>query len=404
MLGQQLPVGHNGSGNVHVHIVINSLRIEEVPFMPYMDRPCDTQPGMKHRCTNAAMEYFRAEVMEMCHDAGLYQIDLLNGSKNRVTEREYWAKKKGQLALDEENAVLVEQGLPIKQTKFETDKDKLREEIRKALSDAFSFEDFAEKLLRRGITVKGSRGRLSYLTPDRTKAITARKLGDDFDKTAVFAAFVRNAKQVRAKKPLVHSAPTMQDFIKQQNSVSRMVDMEAAKAKGKGYEHWAKINNIKQMSKTLNFISDNGIETYAQLEEFENNILREFGKQSEEIKAVETEIKETLVLIKNVEIYMNLKPVYDAYKQSKNKTKYQEEHSAEIILFEKAIKELKEANFPHIKDLRMKYSDLSDRKKILYSEYKKLKQKVKEIHTIKSNIDTILGASHRKDREKSALL
>ena len=94
------PDGHNGSGNVHVHIVINSLRIMEVPFMPYMDRPCDTQPGMKHRCTNAAMEYFRSEVMEMCHDAGLYQIDLLNGSKTRVTEREYWAKKKGQIALD----------------------------------------------------------------------------------------------------------------------------------------------------------------------------------------------------------------------------------------------------------------------------------------------------------------
>lgn len=201
--------------------------------MPYMDRPCDTQPGMKHRCTNAAMEYFRAEVMEMCHDAGLYQIDLLNGSKTRVTEREYWAKKKGQLALDEENAELAEQGLSIKQTKFETDKDKLREEIRIALSDAVSFEDFAEKLLRRGITVKESRGRLSYLTPDRTKPITARKLGDDFDKAAVFAIFVRNTKQVRAKKPLVHSAPTMQDFIKQQNSVSRMVDMEAAKPRVK---------------------------------------------------------------------------------------------------------------------------------------------------------------------------
>ena len=90
------------------NIVINSLRIEEVPFMPYMDRPCDTQPGMKHRCTNAAMEYFRAEVMEMCHDAGLYQIDLLSGSRTRITEREYWVKKKGQLALDEENATLAE--------------------------------------------------------------------------------------------------------------------------------------------------------------------------------------------------------------------------------------------------------------------------------------------------------
>lgn len=189
--------GHNGSGNIHVHIVINSLRIAEVPFMPYMDRPCDTKAGMKHRCTTAAMEYPRAEVMEMCHNAGLYQIDLLNGSKTRVTEREYWARKKGQLALDAENAVLAEQGLPIKQTKFETDKEKLRKEIRMVLSDSVNFEDFAEKLLRRGITVKDSRGRLSYLTADRTKPITARKLGDDFDKTTVFAVFAENAKLLK---------------------------------------------------------------------------------------------------------------------------------------------------------------------------------------------------------------
>ena len=135
----------------------------------------------------------------MCHREGLYQIDLLNGSRNKVTEREYWAKRKGQAKLDKENAVLLAEGIAPRQTKFETDKDKLREEIRKALSDAVSFEDFAAKLLRRGITVKESRGRLSYLTSDRTKAITARKLGDDFDKTAVFAAFVRNAKQVRTK-------------------------------------------------------------------------------------------------------------------------------------------------------------------------------------------------------------
>ena len=100
--------------------------------------------------------------------------------------------------------------MPIKQTKFETDKGKLREKIRMALSDTVSYEDFAEKLLRRGITVKESRGRLSYLTPDRTRPITARKLGDDFDKTAVFAAFVRNAKQARTKTPLVHYAPTIE--------------------------------------------------------------------------------------------------------------------------------------------------------------------------------------------------
>ena len=149
-------------GNIHVHIVINSLRIAEVPLLPYMERPADTREGCKHRCTDAAMEYFKAEVMEMCHRENLYQIDLLNGSKNRVTEREYWAKQKGQAALDKENASLAATGEPPKLTKFETDKEKLRRTIRTALSSALSFEDFSGKLLQQGVTVKESRGRLSY--------------------------------------------------------------------------------------------------------------------------------------------------------------------------------------------------------------------------------------------------
>ena len=186
------PDGHNHSGNIHVHIVINSLRIEAVPLLPYMDRPADTKDGCKHRCTDAAMEYFKSEVMEMCHRENLYQIDLLHGSKNRVTEREYWAQKKGQLALDKENAAREATGQPTKPTKFETDKAKLRRTIRQALSQATSFDEFSSLLLREGVTVKESRGRLSYLTPDRTKPITARKLGDDFDKalSGVEAVFV----------------------------------------------------------------------------------------------------------------------------------------------------------------------------------------------------------------------
>ena len=128
------PDGHNHSGNIHVHIVINSLRIAEVERKPYMDRASDTRTGDKHRCTAAAMRYFRSEVMEMCHREGLYQIDLLNGSKNKVTEREYWAKRKGQAKLDKENAALLAEGITPRQTKFETDKDHLRQTIRQALT------------------------------------------------------------------------------------------------------------------------------------------------------------------------------------------------------------------------------------------------------------------------------
>ena len=189
------PDGHNHSGNIHVHIIINSLRIEEVPLLPYMDRPADTKAGCKHRCTDAAMEYFKAEVMEMCHRENLYQIDLLHGSKNRVTEREYWAQRKGQAKLDKQAAAQPAGEQPPKPTKFETDKEKLRQTIRAALSSAVSFDDFAGKLLQQGVTVKESRGRLSYLAPERTKPITARKLGDDFDRAAVLALLEQNAQR-----------------------------------------------------------------------------------------------------------------------------------------------------------------------------------------------------------------
>ncbi len=171
------PDGHNHSGNIHVHIVINSLRIEEVPFCPTWTGQPTRKQGCKHRCTDAALRYFKAEVMEMCHREGLYQIDLLNGSKNRVTDREYWAQKKGQAALDKQNAPMIADSITPRQTKFETDKEKLRQTIRKALATAASFDEFSSLLLREGVTVKESRGRLSYLTPDRTKPITARKLG-----------------------------------------------------------------------------------------------------------------------------------------------------------------------------------------------------------------------------------
>ena len=170
-----------------------------MPFLPYMDRPADTKVGCKHRCTDAALRYFKSEVMEMCHREGLYQIDLLNGSKNRVTDREYWAQKKGQAALDKQNAPMIAGGITPRQTKFETNKEKLRQTLRKALATAASFDEFSSLLLQEGVTVKESRGRLSYLTPDRTKPITARKLGDDFDRAAVLAVLEQNAARATEK-------------------------------------------------------------------------------------------------------------------------------------------------------------------------------------------------------------
>ena len=291
--------GHNHSGNIHVHIVINSLRIEEVPLLSYMDRPADTRAWCKHRCTDVAMEYFKAEVMEMCHRENLYQIDLLNGSKNRITEREYWAQKKGQLALDKENAAALAAGQPVRQTKFETDKAKLRQTIRNAMNEATTFDEFSALLLQQGVTVKESRGRLSYLTPDRTKPITARKLGDDFDKAAVLVLLTQNAHRAAEQSKAILEYPAAVKKLSQgekttkttpaDNTLQRMVDREAKRAEGKGvgYDRWAAKHNLKQMAATVTAYQQYGFSSPEELDEACSAAYAAMQESLTELKQVE---------------------------------------------------------------------------------------------------------------------
>ena len=213
------PDGHNHSGNIHVHIVIGSIRTREVERKPYMQKPRDWREGMKHSSTAQTMRHLRVEVMELCEGAGLYQIDLLNGSKERVSEAEYWARKRGQLKLDRENAVLLAAGQQPKQQKFETVKDTLRKQISSVLYRATSFEDFSDKLMQQyGIAVKESRGRLSYLPAGRTKFIRAKHLGDKFEKEQVLAALAQNIRLAPTIQPIATDKP---------DKIQKLVDIQA---------------------------------------------------------------------------------------------------------------------------------------------------------------------------------
>ncbi|WP_251353681.1 relaxase/mobilization nuclease domain-containing protein [Hominisplanchenecus murintestinalis] len=405
------PDGHNHSGNIHVHIVINSLRIEEVPLLPYMERPADTREGCKHRCTDAAMEYFKAEVMEMCHRENLYQIDLLNGSKNRVTEREYWAKRKGQAALDKENASHAVTGEPPKQTKFETDKEKLRRTIRAALSSAVSFEDFSGKLLQQGVTVKESRGRLSYLTPDRTKPVTARKLGDDFDRAAVLETLTQNAQNAAraAEKPTPRqeyprSIRSRLERAKaavnapKQDGVQRMVDIAAKKAegKGKGYEKWATLHNLKQMAATMSIYEESGFSSPEELEAALAAASASLHETTGKLKAAESTLREKKDLQKQLLAYIKTKPARDGLKAQKTEKackNYREQHESDFMIAEAATRYFKAqgiSKLPASKTLQAEIEQLTREKNSLYNEYREKKENVRELQTVKNNIDQIL--------------
>ncbi len=228
------PDGHNHSGNIHVHIVIGSIRMREVERKPYMQKPRDWCEGMKHSSTAQTMRHLRVEVMELCEGAGLYQIDLLS-SKVRVSEREYWMKRRSQMKLDRENAALLATGQQPTQTKFETAKEVLRRQISEVLNVATSFEDLSDRLLQQyGITVKESRGRLSYLPAGRTKFIRARSIGEKFEKELVLAALKANTERKR----------TIQS---KSDRIGKLIDIQAKLKQGKGigYERWAKNTTSK---------------------------------------------------------------------------------------------------------------------------------------------------------------
>ena len=447
------PDGHNHSGNIHVHIVINSLRIEEVPFLPYMDRPADTKAGCKHRCTDAALRYFKSEVMEMCHREGLYQIDLLNGSKNRVTDREYWAQKKGQAALDKQNAPMIAGDITPRQTKFETNKEKLRQTIRAALSAATSFEDFSSLLLREGVTVKESRGRLSYLTPDRTKPITARKLGDDFDRAAVLAVLEQNAARATEKAAaipeyprhgktgiqptkapqtapklvgassisfaspqagkLTHSAasplPAKPDGFAGAPSVQRLVDIEKklAEGKGRGYERWATMHNLKQMAATLNVYQEYGFTSPEQLEAAVDTAYQEMRQTSGKLKTLETKLQGKKELQQQVLAYAKTKPARDglrAQKSQKARDAYRQANESDFIIADAAARYFKAhgiTKLPARKALQAEIEQLISEKDGLYNTYHEQKQRFKELQTVKRNIDQILRREepHRRKEQ-----
>ena len=428
------PDGHNHSGNIHVHIVINSLRIEEVPFLPYMDRPADTKAGCKHRCTDAALRYFKSEVMEMCHREGLYQIDLLNGSKNRVTDREYWAQKKGQAALDKQNAPMIAGGITPRQTKFETNKEKLRQTLRKALATAASFDEFSSLLLREGVTVKESRGRLSYLTPDRTKPITARKLGGDFDRTAVLAVLEQNAQRgVTVRYTPQHQAaraaeqtaaiPEYPAAVKKplqgekaakttpaDNTLQRMVDREAKRAEGKGVGHdrWAAKHNLKQMAATVTAYQQYGFSSPEELDEACSAAYAAMQESLAWLKQVEKTLNGKKELQRQVLAYSKTRPVRDGLKQQKNakaKAAYRQKHESDFIIADAAARYFREngiSKLPSYKSLQAEIESLIKEKNSGYNDYRAKREEYRRLQTVKGNIDQILRRSEPQRRKEQS--
>ena len=387
------PDGHNHSGNIHVHIVIGSIRTREVERKPYMQKPRDWREGMKHSSTAQTMRHLRVEVMEMCESAGLYQIDLLNGSKERVSEAEYWARRRGQMKLDRENAALTAAGQQPKQKKFETVKDTLRKQISSVLYRATSFEEFSDRLMQQyGITVKESRGCLSYLPSGRTKFIRAKHLGDKFDKAEVLTALNANAE----RKHTVMLKP---------DKIGKLIDIQAKLAEGKGigYERWAIKFNLKAMAQTLLLLQEKGLTDEDALNQRIEELRTTFHESSDVAKDLEDRMKANKELRYNIAAYTSTKSVAQQLKTAKRPAAFEDQHRAELTAYRAAAAYFKANNItklPSLKKLEAEYEQLASEKAKFYEQYKEAKAELLKLQTAKQNVASFFREEKQTQQER----
>ena len=387
------PDGHNHSGNIHVHIVIGSIRMREVERKPYMQKPRDWREGMKHSSTAQTMRHLRVEVMELCEGAGLYQIDLLNGSKERVSEAEYWARRRGQQKLDLANVALDATGQPPQQKKFETVKDILRKQISSVLYRTTSFEEFSDRLMQQySITVKESRGQLSYLPAGRTKFIRAKHLGDKFDKAAVLATLQANAE----RKPQVQF---------KQDTIGKLIDIQSRMTEGKGigYKRWLTKHNLKVMAQTVNLLQEKRLTDEDALNQRIADLETKYHDALAVVKELEGRMKTNNKLRYHIAAYTSTKNVAQQLKPAKRPAVFEEQHRAELTAYRVAAAYFKAndiTKLPSPKKLEAEYAQLASEKAKFYEQYKETKEELLKLKTARQNVASFFREEEQTQQER----
>ena len=416
--------GHNESGNIHVHIVINSLRKYDVPQESYMEFACESKAGYKHHLSIAYLAHLKQDVMDMCQKEGLHQVDLLSPAERKITEKEYWAQRRGQEKLDKLNQKMLEDGITPKETRYQTEKQFLRDAIDDAASTARSPEEFAKILDKKyHIIFKISRSRYSYLHPGRKKYITGRNLGTRYKEDFLLQTFKENAKslsdrKMKTEEPQVPStvkdlqtalSPDASDipvpFIFIKSDLRLVIDLQTCiKAQqSEAYAQKVKLSNLKQMAQTLAYIQEHG---YNSLEDFHTAL----DQASDQTSAARKSLKDTEQQLKNVNEqihftgqYLAYKNVYADYRKSRNKDKFYEEHRAELSLYDTALRTLKEKSvgnkLPSMKALYAEKDRLIELRDMQREDFSNRRDYERELRTVSANIDMILGKSHEQEQQ-----
>ena len=416
--------GHNESGNIHVHIVINSIRKYDVPEEPFMEYACESKAGYKHHLSTAYLNHLKQEVMVMCQKEGLHQVDLLTPAERKITEKEYWTQRRGQEKLDKLNQKMHEDGITPKETKYQTEKQFLRDAIDNAAGIAKSPEEFSKILEEKyRIIFKISRGRYSYLHPDRKKYVTGRNLGTRYEEDFLMKTFMGNTKSLSKKKnnvqeqPVSDTATNLQQalssdssqisvpFIFIKSDLQLVIDLQTCiKAQqSEAYAQKVKLTNLKQMAQTVAYIQEHGYDTRADFNAALTNAESQTSLARKKMKDTEQQLKNVNEQIHFTGQYLAYKDLYTQYRKSRNRNKFYEEHKAELSLYETALRILKEKSngqkLPSMKSLYAENDRLTELREVQRSDFYSHRDQERELRTVDANIDMILGKKPERGQE-----
>lgn len=368
------PDGHGNAGNIHVHIVLNSVRAFDVPEQEFMERPADHLAGNKHHVTKDFLEYLKKKTMEMCQQENLNQVNLLAPAKVRITDKEYWAQRRGQRRLDEKNAA---EGRPL--SRYETQNMILRKQIMTTMMDSQSLAEFERKLLSNyGILIQESRGQICYHLPDRAKPIRGKTLGTDFQKRAILAYFAVGYRI---------SSDT------QIHAVSDPYATEKART-NEYYARTIKTDNLKQMAKSMIFLQEHGL-TEEELNERYEIAKSDLAALTAKRKELEQRIKQLKSVDYALKQYYGTRKTHDAYRHADNQKKFREEHFAPLSIYDAAVKELRSVygkeKFPSRKEVQAQLAAAQAEYHEVYEDYCAARSRQSEIRNFRTNYYEIVG-------------
>ena len=271
-------------------------------------------------------------------------------------------------------------------------KQKLKIAIDRLIPVSADLDDLLRRLEAEGYEIR--RGKyISFRAPGQERFTRCKTLGESYTEE-VLAERINGRVILKTPKP-------------ERTSVSLLIDIEnCIKAQqSAGYERWAKIENLKRAARTMVFLDQNGIARYTDLQQKIAELQDGQEQTAAALKAAESRLSDMALLIKHIETYRELRPLYDEYKKSRDKEKYLRGHESEIILFEAAAKALKatgvERGLPDLSKLKVDYQRLAAEKDRLYSEYGKLKKQLREYDAVKQNVDSMLSPAQQREQEKT---